>query len=153
MVFSVVAGFLVDRGHALLALLAGLAAFCGGLAIVCIDLAPRLDPGDGSGEEDVGALPTLVFVTAALFGAGDAAANTVVLARLGSLADEVGVLPRETAFQYFQVANVAMTALAFLYAPATPLASTRFQPVFLVALAVCGGVGFCAGRWRRAQYS
>ena len=82
------------------------------------------------------AVPWTAYMAAALMGAGDATANTVVLSRLGSLADESGLLPRETAFQYFQVANVAMTALAFLYAPLIPLTVSPYQPLLLAFLAV-----------------
>ena len=128
----------------MLALWAGLVAFCGGLAIICYELVPLVNPSEGaSGADD--AVPWTAYMAAALMGAGDATANTVVLSRLGSLADESGLLPRETACQYFQVANVAMTALAFLYAPLLPLTVSPYQPLLLAFLAICGGVSFSAG--------
>ena len=68
-------------------------------------------------------------------------------ARLGSLADEHGLFVREAAFQYFQCANVAMTALAFVYAPYAPLArrAPPIQPIILCSLGVVAFAAFNSG--------
>jgi hypothetical protein len=45
-------------------------------------------------------LPWTAFLASALMGVADAAANTITVAKLGSLADEHGLIRREAAFQY-----------------------------------------------------
>ena len=146
---SVVAGAGIDRGYARLALLVGMASFCAGLALIHFALLPVLaaSGGSDSGGGIPSAMPPAAYVAAALMGCGDGVANTVALSRLGTLADAHGLLPREVAFQYFQVANVAMSSAAFVYAPAIPLRHGRapWQMAILVALGLAGTLCFlCA---------
>jgi hypothetical protein len=163
-VASVAAGVAVDRKAPTLGLAVGAAAFCAGLAIVQFSLVPQLptpanstsehgaEVREGGGGETMG-LGWPAYLAAALMGVGDAAANTVAVARLGSLADEFGLISREAAFQYFQVANVAMTALAFVYAPAMPLSSggPPLQPAILCGLALVAVGTFACGKPRRGE--
>lgn len=149
-VASLVAGVAVDRGRPTLGLTLGLAAFCAALIVVQLCVVPQLAQAvDGAAPP----LPWTAFLAAALMGTGDATANTVATARLGSLADEHGKLKREAAFQYFQCANVAMTALAFVYSPYAPLdvGAPPVQPALLCALAMVAVVVFhCGLRSQRA---
>ena len=102
MAASVLAGLLIDRGRPLVALLLGLAAFGAALLLVTFQLLPLLatddddadDANDDANDDDPSSLPWTAFAAAALMGTGDAAANTVALSRLGSLA-EAKHLPRE----------------------------------------------------------
>ena len=142
---SLVAGVAVDRGRPTLGLSIGLTAFCAALVVIQLCVVPQLAPVTDSAEAP--RLPFTAFLAAALMGAGDAAANTVATARLGSLADEKGLLRREAAFQYFQCANVATMALAFVYAPLAPLDAGAWpvQPVGLCSLAVVAVIAFHCG--------
>ena len=148
---SLVAGVAVDRDWPTFGLIFGLVAFCAALVLIQLCVVPQLAPVADRADEP--RLPWTAFLAAALMGIGDAAANTVVTARLGSLADEHGLFKREAAFQYFQSTNVAMMALAFVYAPYAPLelGAPPVQPVGLCALALLGVVAFhCGLRSRRA---
>ena len=136
----------------------GLVAFCGGLAIVTFRLRPEalsnmnnatVATNTSSGlplPTPAAATMAHAYAAAVLMGVGDACANTVMLTRLGVLSDDVKLIPRTTAFQFFQCVNVLMTCASFLYAPALPLDQSVAQVIVLLTLAVFGGACFgCAG--------
>ena len=58
-------------------------------------------------------------------------------------------MPSSSKMAQSKVANVAMSALGFVYAPLTPLDPThgmlQYQPILLAVLALAGGLGFCTG--------
>lgn len=155
---SVAAGVAVDRGWPVLGLSVALAAFVGALGLVQLDLVPRqpqrnatalaLGPnGLERAAAPAAALPWTAFLAAALMGVGDAAANTIAVARLGNLADEHGLIRREAAFTLFQCVNVAVSSAAFVYAPAMPLdkGAPPLQPAILGVLALLAVASFAWG--------
>lgn len=138
----------------------GLAAFCGGLAIITFRLRPEAlsNMNNATVANTSSGLPlplptptaaatmAYAYAAAVLMGVGDACANTVMLTRLGVLSDDVKLIPRTTAFQFFQCVNVLMTCASFIYAPALPLGQSVAQVIVLLTLAVFGGACFwCAG--------
>lgn len=78
--------------------------------------------------------PIEAFVCAVCFGVGDGVTNTVVISRLGSLAEDRGWFAPEVAFMFFQSVNVAATSAAFFYAPVLPLDTSFAQLWILGAL-------------------
>ena len=85
------------------------------------------------------------FAAAVCFGASDGIVSTTVLTRLGVLADDVGLFPRESAFQFFQVVNVLMTCASFVYGPQMPLNQSSLGQVWtVVGLSVVAAIAFCS---------
>ena len=71
----------------------------------------------------------MAYGAAACMGVGDGVSNTLAIARLGLLSDDLGLLSRQTAFQIFQCINVMMTCVSFVYAPLLPLAASSTAPL------------------------
>ena len=111
-------------------------------------LAVKLVPGSGAAGAAAkaaagsGASPW-AYAAAICMGAGDGIVTTVVIARLGHLADDAGLFPREASFQFFQVVNVLMSAVTFSYASRLPLATSGAQVWVAAGLAVVGVAAFC----------
>eukprot|EP00747_Dinoflagellata_sp_TGD_P058639 gnl/TRDRNA2_/TRDRNA2_151210_c3_seq1.p1 gnl/TRDRNA2_/TRDRNA2_151210_c3~~gnl/TRDRNA2_/TRDRNA2_151210_c3_seq1.p1 ORF type:complete len:153 (+),score=10.78 gnl/TRDRNA2_/TRDRNA2_151210_c3_seq1:3-461(+) len=142
-------------------LILGLAAFVGGLALIRFELLSKLPDDDRSAPLPLTAaasstaitIPPSALVAAALMGVGDATGNTVGLARLGTLSDDFGLLPRQTAFQFFQAGNMLMACTAFVYAPALPLSNSStygsVQLWLLFVLAVLSGLLVTSAEWKK----
>ena len=94
-----------------------------------------------TGEEEY-ALPLAAYTAAALMGAGDGIMNTVAVARLGRLAEDDMMLPRTTAFQFFQCVNVFMTGVSFVCMRYWPLSESLVQVWILLALACSSALAF-----------
>ena len=179
MVTSLAAGWVLDKCSASnkssslwpprIILLIGLGAFVGGLALVSFELRPALVNHMHNSTrnhtsiylfQSVHSYPgqnlvlfRIAYVSAGLMGMGDAIANTVMLARLGKLSDDLGLIPRTTAFQYFQCTDVLMTCAAFVYAPAIPIEASLGQPLLLAGLAAVAFLTFLCARLPEVQAS
>jgi len=105
----------------------GVLVFLIGLVLLATRLLPTPD-------SFAGGAPIEAFLCAICFGVGDGVTNTVVISRLGCLAEDRGWFAPEVAFMFFQSVNVAATSAAFFYAPVLPLDSSCAQLWMLGAL-------------------
>jgi len=126
-----------------------IAVFCCGLALVVARVRPvaalvtSSNHSDHSmGKRDGHTAPAVVFAAAVLMGLGDGGVNTAITARLGRLAEDVGMLPRRTAFQYFQCVNVLMTGVSFAYMRCWPLEHSLMQAKILLVLVIISATCF-----------
>jgi MFS family permease len=120
-------------------LLLGVGAFCGGAALVVSSVRPLAAAVAADDANSGGSAPAAAFCAAALMGLGDGVVNTVATARLGRLAEDEGLLPRRTAFQYFQCTNVLMTGVSFVYMQMWPLGASAGEAPSAPAGAGAGG--------------
>ena len=120
-----------------LLLLTGLGAFVGALAIIVFCVRPAATAMSVSSSP-----PALAYVAGALMGCGDGIANTVITTRLGGLAEDALLLPRRTAFQFFQIFNVMMTCAGFFYMAQWPLGSSLVQVYILLTLIAASALLF-----------
>jgi len=128
-------------------MLLGIGLLCGGGTLAVTHVRPAAaEISTSSGRSNGGGgAPASAFTAAVFMGLGDGTINTVATARLGCLAEDVGILPRQTAFQYFQCVNVLMTGVSFAYMrtwPLVPVGGSLVQIWILAVLAAISAASF-----------